>query len=52
MLMLDRFAPQFELLHPPATYLGVLPLALGVLLNVASAGAFRRRATTINPFGE
>jgi hypothetical protein len=52
MLMIDVFAPQFELVHPPVTYLGALPLALGISLNVLSAGAFKRRDTTINPFGE
>jgi protein-S-isoprenylcysteine O-methyltransferase Ste14 len=52
MLMIDWLAPAFVVLHAPLTYLGVVPLALGVLLNLVSAGIFRRRDTTINPFGE
>lgn len=52
MLVLDRVLPLFRVLHPPIAYLGAAPVALGVLIVLISAGLFRRRATTINPFGE
>jgi protein-S-isoprenylcysteine O-methyltransferase Ste14 len=52
MLVLDRALPLFRVLHPPLSYLGAAPVALGVLIVLISAGLFRRRATTINPFGE
>ena len=52
MLVLDRALPLFRVLHPPAAYLGAVPVALGVLIVLISAGLFRLRATTINPFGE
>lgn len=52
MLSLDRAIPLFRILHPPVTYLGTAPLAFGVLIVLISAGLFRLRKTTINPFGE
>lgn len=52
MLVLDRALPLFRVLHPPVAYLGVVPVALGVLIVLISAGVFRFRKTTINPFGE
>ena len=52
MLILDRAFPLFKVLHPPFAYLGAAPVALGVLIVLISAGLFRFRKTTINPFGE
>ena len=52
MLVLDRALPLFRILHPPIAYLGAAPVALGALIVLISAGLFRQRATTINPFGE
>jgi len=52
MLILDKALPLFRVLHPPLSFLGAAPVALGVLIVLISAGLFRRRATTINPFGE
>ncbi len=52
MLSLDRAFPLFRILHPPLTYLGTAPLAFGVMIVLISAGLFRLRKTTINPFGE
>jgi len=52
MLGLDRALPFFRVLHPTLTYLGVVPILLGVLLVLIAAGLFRLRKTTINPFGE
>lgn len=52
MLILDRVLPLFRILHPPLAYLGAVPAAIGVLIVLISAGLFRLRKTTINPFGE
>jgi len=52
MLVLDRALPLFRVLHPPLAYLGAAPAVLGVLIVLISAGLFRFRKTTINPFGE
>src|SRR4030065_118256 len=52
MLVLDRALPMLRILHPPVAYLGAAPAALGVLIILISAGLFRFRKTTINPFGE
>ncbi len=52
MLVLDRMLPWFRILHPPLAYLGAVPAALGGLIVLHSAGLFRVRKTTINPFGE
>jgi protein-S-isoprenylcysteine O-methyltransferase Ste14 len=42
----------FRILHPPLAYLGAVPIVLGVLIVLISAGLFRLRKTTVNPFGE
>ncbi len=52
MLVLDGVLPLFRILHPPFAFLGAVPAALGVLIVLISAGLFRFRKTTINPFGE
>ena len=52
MLVLDRALPQFRVLQPPIVYLGAAPAAVGILIVLISAGLFRLRKTTINPFGE
>jgi len=52
MLVLDRALPQFRIHHPAFACLGVSLIALGALIVLASAGLFRLRRTTLNPFGE
>lgn len=52
MLVLDGVLPLFRILHPPFAFLGAVPAALGVLIVLISAGLFRFRKTTINPFGK
>ncbi len=52
MVVLDRLFPALRLIYTPLTWAGVVPLAVGVLLIAVSAGMFRRRKTTLNPFGE
>jgi len=44
--------PMTRVLYPPVTWLGTLPLVTGVWVISISAGLFRRRETTLNPFGE
>lgn len=52
MAVLDRLFPALRVMHTPLIWAGVVPLAVGVLLIAVSAGMFRRRQTTLNPFGE
>ncbi len=52
MLVLDSALPLFRFLQPPIAYLGAVPVVLGVLIVLISAGLFRLRKTTVNPFGE
>ena len=52
MLVLDRVLPLFRIHNPALVYLGVGLVSLGVLIVLASAGLFRLRKTTLNPFGE
>ena len=52
MLVLDRVLPLFRIHYPALIYLGAGFMALGVLIVLASAGLFRLRKTTLNPFGE
>lgn len=52
MAVFDGLLSSTRLWQAPLTYGGVIPLALGIVLNLASAGLFRRSATTIKPFGE
>lgn len=44
--------PMARMLHPPITWLGIILLVSGVRMISISAGLFRRRETTLNPFGE
>lgn len=52
MAVLDRLFPALRLVHTPIAWLSVIPFICGVLLVAVSAGMFRRRHTTLNPFGE
>lgn len=52
MLVLDRVLPLFRIHHPALVYLGIGLMALGVSIILASAGLFKLRKTTLNPFGE
>jgi protein-S-isoprenylcysteine O-methyltransferase Ste14 len=44
--------PGWRVYGEPATWFGVIPLTVGLLLIPVSAGLFRLRKTTLNPFGE
>ena len=52
MLVLDRALSLFRIHHPALVYLGASLMVLGVSIVLASAGLFRLRKTTLNPFGE
>lgn len=47
---LDRWWPITRLVQAPWKYLGYLPLALGALMALSAAGAFRRAGTPVVPF--
>ncbi|HCU52736.1 MAG TPA: isoprenylcysteine carboxylmethyltransferase family protein [Gammaproteobacteria bacterium] len=52
MVALAVLLPVARVLEAPVTWLGAVPLASGLLLIFISAGLFRRRQTTLKPFGE
>jgi len=52
MVVLAMLTPGLRVLETPVTLLGIVPLVSGVLLILISAGLFRRRNTTLNPYGE
>lgn len=52
MAALGWLLPLLRLWQGPVRYVGVIPLAIGVVLNLVSAGMFKRSATTIKPFGD
>jgi len=47
---LDRWLPLVHILRVPWNFTGLVPLALGVLMSIMSAGAFRRAGTPVVPF--
>ena len=47
---LDRWWPIARLVQAPWKYLGYLPLALGAVMAISSARAFRRAGTPVVPF--
>lgn len=52
MLGLDRAFPFFRMISPPLVNFGFVPMLLGASLVLVAAGLFKRRKTTLNPFGE
>ena len=52
MLVLDQALSLFRIHHPVLVYPGVGLMILGAFIILASAGLFRLRKTTLNPFGE
>jgi protein-S-isoprenylcysteine O-methyltransferase Ste14 len=47
---LHHLLPIAQLLEPPATWLGLAPLAVGMVLTSKGFGAFRRAGTPVVPF--
>jgi protein-S-isoprenylcysteine O-methyltransferase Ste14 len=52
LVLLDRRVPIVQLLQPPASYVGWLPILVGVAICAVGAVQFRRHRTTIRPFHE
>lgn len=50
MLALHFILPVATLIPSPWRFAGFVPIAAGVALNIAAAGLFKRRNTTIKPF--
>jgi protein-S-isoprenylcysteine O-methyltransferase Ste14 len=51
MVLLWFLAPGLQLLGFPWNLAGVLPVSIGIALNVAGDRQFQRAQTTMNPFG-
>jgi len=52
MVALHFMAPVWKYVPSPWNLVGIVPLALGIALNLVAANAFRVRETTIKPFEE
>jgi protein-S-isoprenylcysteine O-methyltransferase Ste14 len=52
MLALHHFLPIARIIEPPLTWLGLVPLLLGLASAVAGAQAFGRAGTSVKPFRE
>lgn len=50
MVLLNFFAPIFELINYPWNLLGVVPLLTGVSFNLIADAAFKKAKTTVKPF--
>ena len=47
---LDRYSPIARLVSAPWKYLGYIPMALGAVMAITAAQAFRRASTPVVPF--
>lgn len=52
MVMLHFLAPGVTILSSPWRFLGALPLALGIMLNLVADKSFRTHRTTVKPLEE
>jgi protein-S-isoprenylcysteine O-methyltransferase Ste14 len=52
MLVLYFTFPGIKLIHVPWNLLGLIPLIIGLALNIVADGAFHRTGTTVKPFQE
>ncbi len=52
MLVLHFIYPGIKLISPLWNLLGLIPLVIGVALNLVADGAFSRAGTTVKPFQE
>jgi protein-S-isoprenylcysteine O-methyltransferase Ste14 len=50
MLALHVAVPIVSLIHPPYSYLGVIPILFGLVISGTSARAFREAGTPVIPF--
>jgi len=52
MVLLHFFIPVYQLTPYPWNASGMIPLALGIVLNLATDNAFKKRGASVNPFEE
>ena len=52
MLALHFLLPVTRIIPLPSNILGILPLAFGIVSNVATGNACKRAETTVKPFDE
>lgn len=52
MLLLHRHAPVARLIEPPLTWIGLVPLVLGVVSAISGARSFAQAGTPVRPFRE
>ena len=50
MVLLQFFIPVYQLAPYPWNVAGIIPLALGMALNIVADRAFKITGTTVNPF--
>ncbi|MGD2154705.1 MAG: isoprenylcysteine carboxylmethyltransferase family protein [Gemmatimonadales bacterium] len=50
MAVLHLIAPAVQLIPSPWNFLGVIPLAVGIVINIVADRAFSRAGTTVKPF--
>jgi len=52
MVILHILFPGIQVLSGPLVFLGVIPLTVGVVINLLADKAFKQRGTTVKPFEE
>lgn len=52
MWLMNRYAPAYQYIHPPAAYSGIIPVFIGIIIAAISAGMFKHAKTGIKPFDE
>ena len=52
MAALHFLLPGMDVLDAPWIFLGAVPLAIGIALNLAADGAFKKRGTSVKPLDE
>jgi protein-S-isoprenylcysteine O-methyltransferase Ste14 len=52
MVLLHFFLPVYEITPYPLNAIGLIPLALGIILNLAADNALKKHDTTVKPFEE
>jgi protein-S-isoprenylcysteine O-methyltransferase Ste14 len=50
MVLLQFLVPVFQLIPYPWNATGLVPLALGIVLNISADRAFKKAGTTVKPF--
>ena len=50
MVLLHFFVPVYAVLSYPVNAIGLIPLAVGIMLNLAADSALKKHGTTVRPF--